>query len=83
VLAGELKRSGGDLPGALAAYQRRLFDFMRSKQDAAIGMAPAFVPETEFGLTVRALATKLLGIGWLANVLIGRSLRDQIDLPDY
>ena len=46
-------------------------------------MAPAFVPKTEFGLTVRALATKLLGIGWLANLLIGRSLRDQIELPDY
>ena len=83
VLAGELKRSVGDIPAALAAYRQRLFDFVRSKQDAAIGMAPAFVPKTEFGLTVRALATKLLGIGWLANLLIGRSLRDQIDLPDY
>jgi 2-polyprenyl-6-methoxyphenol hydroxylase-like FAD-dependent oxidoreductase len=83
VLAGELKRAASDIPAALAAYQRRLFGFMRAKQDAAIGMAPAFVPKTAFGLGVRALAARLLGIGWLADLLIGRSLRDQIELPDY
>jgi hypothetical protein len=46
-------------------------------------MAAAFVPKTELGLTVRALASKLLGTGWIADLLIGRSVRDQIELPDY
>ena len=83
VLAGELKRAGGEVPAALAAYQQRLFAFMRSKQDAAIGLAPSFVPKSHLGLWVRAIATKLLGIGWFADLLIGRSLRDRIELPDY
>ncbi|MEO8276925.1 MAG: FAD-binding domain [Thermoanaerobaculia bacterium] len=83
VLAGELKRSGGDIPAALAAYERRLFDFMLTKQDAAIGMAPSFVPKSSFGLRVRAIAAQWLGIGWFADLVIGRSMRDQIELPDY
>jgi 2-polyprenyl-6-methoxyphenol hydroxylase-like FAD-dependent oxidoreductase len=83
VLAGELKRSGGDVPLALADYQRRLHGFMLSKQEAAIGMAPSFVPKSELGLRVRQVATKFLGVGWIANFLIGRSLRDQIELPEY
>ncbi len=83
VLAGELARAPGDIPAALAAYRQRLMDFMRSKQDAAIGMAPSFVPKTHFGLLVRAIASRLLGIGWFADLVIGRSVRDQIELPDY
>lgn len=83
VLAGELKRSPDDVPTALANYQRRLFAFMLSKQDAAIGLAPTFVPKSEFGLTVRAFASRLLGVGWFANMVMGRSVRDQIELPDY
>jgi 2-polyprenyl-6-methoxyphenol hydroxylase-like FAD-dependent oxidoreductase len=83
VLAGELKRAGGDVPAALTAYQQRLFAFMRAKQDAAIGLAPSFVPKSRFGLEVRAIASRLLGIGWFADLVIGRSVRDRIDLPDY
>nr|WP_166175751.1 FAD-binding domain [Altererythrobacter segetis] len=83
VLAGELKRAGDDIPLALANYQRRLFHLMRSKQNGAMGMASTFVPKTDFGLRVRATAAKLLGIGWFADLVIGRSIRDQIDLPDY
>ncbi|MXO59605.1 FAD-binding domain [Altererythrobacter salegens] len=83
VLAGELKRSGGALEPALAAYEQRLAPFMRSKQDAALGLASSFVPRTEFGLKARDIATRLLGIGWIADLLVGRSLRDQVELPDY
>jgi 2-polyprenyl-6-methoxyphenol hydroxylase-like FAD-dependent oxidoreductase len=83
VLAGELKRAGDDIPLALASYQRRLLDFMRAKQDAATRLAPSFVPKTNFGLTVRAIASKLLTVGWFADLLIGRSLQDHIELSDY
>jgi 2-polyprenyl-6-methoxyphenol hydroxylase-like FAD-dependent oxidoreductase len=83
VLAGELKRAGDDIVLALANYQRRLCDFMLSKQDAAIGMASSFVPKTNFGLRVRAIASKFLGIGWFADLIIGRSLLDRIELPNY
>ncbi len=83
VLAGELQRSGGAIEPALAAYERRLGDFMRSKQDAAQGLARSFVPRTALGLKFRNLASRVLGIGWVADLLVGRSLRDQVELPDY
>lgn len=83
VLAGELKRCGNAIDAGLTAYHERLAGLMRSKQGAALSMASAFVPKSELGLTTRAIATKLLGIGWIADLLIGRSLRDQIELPDY
>jgi hypothetical protein len=76
-------RAGDDIVLALANYQRRLCDFMLSKQDAAIGMASSFVPKTNFGLRVRAIASKFLGIGWFADLIIGRSLLDRIELPNY
>ncbi len=83
ILAGELKRAGADVPLALAKYQRRLHDFMLSKQDAAIKLAPSFVPKSNFGLLIRDIASRLLGIGWFADWVMGRSLRDQIELPEY
>ncbi|WP_305096130.1 FAD-binding domain [Croceibacterium aestuarii] len=83
VLAGELQRSAGTIEPALAAYERRLGDFMRSKQDAAQGLARSFVPRTALGLKFRNLASRVLGIGWVADLLVGRSLRDQVELPDY
>jgi 2-polyprenyl-6-methoxyphenol hydroxylase-like FAD-dependent oxidoreductase len=83
VLAGELSRAGGDVLAALAAYEQRLMGFMRGKQDAAKGMASYFVPHSRFGLAVRAAVSRLLGVGWFADLLIGRSLRDRVDLPEY
>jgi 2-polyprenyl-6-methoxyphenol hydroxylase-like FAD-dependent oxidoreductase len=83
VLAGELKRADGDTPMALANYQRRLFAFMRSKQEAAIKLAPSFVPKSRLGLLARFIASRLLGIGWFADLVMGRSVQDQIELPDY
>jgi 2-polyprenyl-6-methoxyphenol hydroxylase-like FAD-dependent oxidoreductase len=83
LLAGELARAEGDVDAAFAAYERRLTDFMRAKQDAAVKLAPSFVPRTELGLAFRAAVSRLLGIGWVADLLMGRSLRDQIELPDY
>ena len=83
VLAGELKRAEGDVPVALANYQRRLFAFMRMKQDAAIKLAPTFVPNSNLGLLTRMIASRLLGIPWFADWVMGRSIQDQIELPDY
>ncbi len=83
VLAGELKRAGGDVELALSAYERRLQPFLRAKQDAALKMAASFVPKTRLGLLARRLATSLLKFDWIADRLIGSSLRDPIALPEY
>lgn len=83
VLAGELKRANGDVATALSAYQSRLAQFMCNKQDAALKTAATFCPQTRLGLLVRRLATNLLGIGWIADLLLSSSIRDDIELPDY
>ena len=83
MLAGELQRAGGDVERALAAYSERLMPFMRAKQDAATGMAGALVPDTWFGLWFRRMVTHLIANGWIADLAIRGSVRDNIDLPAY
>ncbi|WP_095011076.1 FAD-binding domain [Tsuneonella mangrovi] len=83
VMAGEFEQAHGDIAAGLAAYQARLMPFMRAKQKAARGMAGSFVPSTRIGLALRALVSHLLGIGPVADMFIGPSVRDKIELPDY
>lgn len=83
VLAGELKASGGKPEVALARYQDRLFDVIRRKQEAAIGMTGFFVPRSRFRMFLRNQATKLLSVRFLAERLIARDLLDRFELPRY
>ena len=83
VLAGELARAGCDYSTAFAAYQARLMPLLRLKQESAKKFASAFVPRSGFGLVMRNLAVTLLRIPSIADLLIGRDLRDNVDLPDY
>ena len=83
VLAGELQANGGDVPAAFAAYEQRLRPFIEEKQKAARAFASSFAPKTEFGIWLRNMATHLMVIPPLADLLIGDSVRDDFDLPDY
>jgi 2-polyprenyl-6-methoxyphenol hydroxylase-like FAD-dependent oxidoreductase len=83
VLAGELHRSGSDITGAFRAYEARLRRFVTEKQRSARRFAPSFAPKTAFGIWLRNVATKLMVIPPAADFLIGASLRDEFDLPDY
>jgi 2-polyprenyl-6-methoxyphenol hydroxylase-like FAD-dependent oxidoreductase len=83
VLAGELERAGGEHQKAFLAYENQLRAFVEGKQKAAANFASSFVPETHFGIWVRNQATKLMGIPGVANLLLGRSMRDDMELPDY
>lgn len=83
VLAGELARSGGDVPSALAAYEARLRPFILSKQKTARGFASSFTPKTQFGIWLREMATDLMAFPPLADLFIGPTLKDDFDLPDY
>ncbi|MDF0601844.1 FAD-binding domain [Psychromarinibacter sp. C21-152] len=82
VLAAELQRAGADMPAALAAYETRLRDFIAGKQRAARGLASSFAPNSAFAVRLRQLATRLMRVGPLADLMIGRMLRDDVDLPD-
>jgi 2-polyprenyl-6-methoxyphenol hydroxylase-like FAD-dependent oxidoreductase len=83
VLAGELKRAAGDYASGFHRYEQRLRPFVEGKQQSARDFAASFAPKTAFGIWFRNQATKLMGIPAVANRIIGTSLRDDIDLPDY
>jgi 2-polyprenyl-6-methoxyphenol hydroxylase-like FAD-dependent oxidoreductase len=81
VLAAELARAGGDHARAFARYDERLGPLLRSKQDAARGLGVAFAPRTRASLVVRNTAMRLMGLPYVPNVVMGRSLRDAVELP--
>jgi 2-polyprenyl-6-methoxyphenol hydroxylase-like FAD-dependent oxidoreductase len=83
VLAGELHRARGDVGAAFRSYESRLRTFIEGKQKSARAFATSFAPRTAFGIWLRNVATKLLVIPPMADLLIGGSVRDKFDLPDY
>lgn len=83
VLAGELQASGGDFATAFARYEQRLKPFLEKKQQTAARLASSFAPKTSFGIAFRDLVTQLLRVPLVANLVIGRDLRDDISLPQY
>lgn len=83
VLAGELYRSGGDHVAAFTHYEQRLRHFVLAKQNSAARFASWFAPRTRAGLFVRNVVSRLMSVAPLAELVIGRSLRDDIVLSDY
>jgi 2-polyprenyl-6-methoxyphenol hydroxylase-like FAD-dependent oxidoreductase len=82
-LAGELNRAKGDIAVALTEYERRLRPFVTAKQKSAVWFRGFFAPETTVGLTVRNLAVHAFAWPFVARPLIARSLRDDLELPEY
>jgi len=83
VLAGELKRAGGDPLRACAAYQALLGPFLAEKQAAAERFAGSFAPRTALGVYFRNRISRLLSIPFLADLFLSRDLRDTLELSDY
>ena len=83
VLAGEIARTPWDHFRAYDAYECRLKPFIEEKQRAARRFAGQFAPRTEFGIWLRNLATRAMTLPGVSSLLIGRALRDRVDLPDY
>lgn len=83
VLAGELQRHRGDFARAFASYEARLRDFVEGKQRAALGFLGFFAPRSRLGLAARNLAINALSLPLVARSFLARSLRDNVDMPDY
>src|SRR5581483_787242 len=64
-------------------YERRLMPFLERKQHAAAKFASSFAPATRAGLVFRNLATDLMRFPMFADLFLGRSLRDDIEMPSY
>ncbi|ACV78943.1 FAD-binding domain [Nakamurella multipartita] len=79
-LAAELSRCG-DHVEAFARYERRLAPLLRSKQDAATNLGLAFAPKNRFQLVTRNSVMKLMGLPKVADMVMGRSFRDKVELP--
>jgi 2-polyprenyl-6-methoxyphenol hydroxylase-like FAD-dependent oxidoreductase len=83
VLAGELDACHGDFATAFAQYEQRLMPLLHKKQRSAAKFASSFAPRTSFGIVVRDLVTQLMRLPFVADWAIGRSLKDEIVLPEY
>jgi 2-polyprenyl-6-methoxyphenol hydroxylase-like FAD-dependent oxidoreductase len=81
-LAAELAR-GSDHGRAFARYEQRLAPLLRSKQDAATRLGLAFAPASRFQLLVRNTMMRLMGLPKIADLAMGRSFRDAVELPTF
>ncbi len=81
VLAAELARAHGDHATAFARYHARLGPLLRSKQDAARGLGVAFAPRDRLSLLLRDTVIRLMGLPGVPRLVMGRSLRDAVELP--
>jgi 2-polyprenyl-6-methoxyphenol hydroxylase-like FAD-dependent oxidoreductase len=69
--------------GALERYEKRLHAFMLGKQEAAKKFAGSFRPKTRLGVFLRNQVTKTFGIPFVAKWIMGSTLLDHLELPDY
>jgi 2-polyprenyl-6-methoxyphenol hydroxylase-like FAD-dependent oxidoreductase len=83
VLAGELHACAGDYATAFSRYEQRLMPFVQRKQASAAKFASSFAPKTSRGIAFRNAVTNLMRVPAIADFFVGRSLRDDIELPDY
>jgi 2-polyprenyl-6-methoxyphenol hydroxylase-like FAD-dependent oxidoreductase len=82
LLAGELRRAGGDYTRAFTRYQQLFAPFVLGKQKAAPRMAGFFAPRSRLALFLRTGAMRLMNHPWIAHLAIGHDIADKIDLPD-
>ncbi|MEO7017279.1 MAG: FAD-binding domain [Leifsonia sp.] len=82
VLAAELARTD-DYGQAFARYEERLAPLIRSKQQAARGLGLAFAPKNKFQLFVRNTILKMMGLPKVADIALGRSFHDRVELPSF
>ncbi|MGH7652102.1 MAG: FAD-binding domain [Gemmatimonadaceae bacterium] len=83
VLAGELHACRGDFATAFARYEQRLMPFLGKKQESAAKFASSFAPKTSVGILFRNQVTRLMRVPFIADLAMGRQMRDDIALPRY
>jgi 2-polyprenyl-6-methoxyphenol hydroxylase-like FAD-dependent oxidoreductase len=83
VLAGELQRACGDFGQAFKAYETRLQSFIEDKQNRASSFVSFFVARTRPGIWLRNVGLQAMNIPIVGDLALNRTLRDDIELPDY
>jgi 2-polyprenyl-6-methoxyphenol hydroxylase-like FAD-dependent oxidoreductase len=82
VLAGELKTTPDDIPGALQRYEAQLRRFIEGKQRSATQFRGFFAPKSALGLKFRDLAVAAFGLPLVGSTLMRLALKDDFDLPN-
>jgi 2-polyprenyl-6-methoxyphenol hydroxylase-like FAD-dependent oxidoreductase len=82
VLAGELSRASRPQEG-FARYEARLRPFIEKKQRAAARFATSFAPRTRLGVFLRNHVATAFKVPLAAKLILGSSLADDLELPDY
>lgn len=80
ILAGELRACRGDHLHAFTRYERRMMPLLVRKQASARTFASSLVPSTTVGIGLRNLVTRLFHLPYVADLFIGRALRDEFTL---
>lgn len=83
VLAGELRRAGGDLPQALRRYEALMRPEIERKQQMARRFAASFVPASRLGIFVRDTFVRLMFLPLVSRFFISQFLDDGIRLEAY
>jgi 2-polyprenyl-6-methoxyphenol hydroxylase-like FAD-dependent oxidoreductase len=83
VLAGELAEAAGRHAEGFANYERLLSRFIEDKQRGAERFAGAFAPKTRWGLFFRNKIINIAAILGFARIALGKSIVDNLKLPDY
>ncbi len=83
LLAGELKKAGGDFRTGYPAYQDRFKPFIERKQRQAVRFARQFAPKTRAGLLVRNVVSRMLDIPFIGELMVKWMFADAFALPDY
>lgn len=81
-LAAELTRCS-DHREAFARYHQRLAPLLASKQHGAAGLGLAFAPKSRLQLFQRNAVMKLMSLPKVADLAMGRSFRDAVELPAF
>ena len=81
-LAAELTRCS-DHREAFTRYHQRLAALLVSKQNGAVGLGLAFAPKSRLQLLQRNTVMKLMGLPKVADLAMGRSFRDAVELPTF
>lgn len=83
ILAGEPQRAHGAYALGFAQYEELFGSFIRKKQAAGLRFAGMFAPKSAVALSLRNQAMNLMGLPWVADLAVGRTLADRLAIPEY
>jgi 2-polyprenyl-6-methoxyphenol hydroxylase-like FAD-dependent oxidoreductase len=83
ILAGELKKAGGNHRIAFPRYESVFRPLIEQKQHSAERFAAWFAPRTSFGLHVRNATMQLMSVPFLTNWFMRGMIADRLALPEY